>query len=71
MNKDRPKGVIHLNEIKDVFQSTKKREHMIKHIFTVETPNRLYLFQAPSILTMELWMACLKLPVSSLASSSH
>jgi len=66
IQQEAPKGVIHLKEIVKVFQSTKRREHLIKNIFMLETRNRTYYIQAPSIITMELWVACLRLPVSSL-----
>lgn len=66
LQRETPKGVIHLKDIVQVYQSTKRREHLIKHVFTLETRSRTFLIQAPSIITMELWVACLKLPVSTL-----
>ena len=65
-NKEPPKGVIHLSSITKVHQNIKKRDHLIKNIFTLETPGRNYYFQAPSIITMDQWMACLTMPLSSL-----
>jgi len=40
IQQEAPKGVIHLKEIVKVFQSTKRREHLIKNIFMLETRNR-------------------------------
>ena len=64
-NREPPKGVINLSDIRSVFQSIGRREHLVKNIFSVETPARIYLMQAPSIITMEVWMAALKLPTAS------
>lgn len=65
-----PKGVIELNDIDKVWQNTKKKDHLVRHIFTVETKNRSYLFRAPSLITMELWMAVLNMPRSALQVDS-
>jgi hypothetical protein len=61
-----PKGVIELTSMTRVWQNSKKKEHLIRHIFTVETRDRTYLFRAPSLLTMELWIAVLNMPRSAL-----
>lgn len=61
-----PKGVVGLRDMTKVWQNTKKKDHLVKHIFTVETKNRTYLFKAPSLITMELWMAVLNMPPSVL-----
>lgn len=61
-----PKGVIALNDMKKIWQNTKKKEHLVRHVFTVETKSRTYLFRAPSLITMELWMAVLNMPPSTL-----
>ena len=61
-----PKGVIALNDMNKIWQNTKKKEHLVRHVFTVETKNRTYLFRAPSLITMELWMAVLNMPPSTL-----
>ena len=64
-NKEAPKGVIHLCDVTRVYQSVKRKDHLQKNIFMIETPNRTYLIQAPSIITMECWMACLTMPLNS------
>lgn len=61
-----PKGVIALNDMNKIWQNTKKKEHLVRHVFTVETKSRTYLFRAPSLITMELWMAVLNMPPSTL-----
>lgn len=61
-----PKGVVGLRDMTKVWQNTKKKEHLVKHVFTVETKNRTYLFRAPTLITMELWMAVLNMPPSVL-----
>jgi hypothetical protein len=61
-----PKGVIELNDMSKVWQNTKKKDHLVRHVFTVETKNRTYLFRAPSLLTMQLWIALLNMPSSAL-----
>ena len=66
MDRGSPKGVIGLNDMSKVWQNTKRKEHLIKHVFTVETKNRIYLFRAPSLITMQLWMAVLNMPHSAL-----
>lgn len=65
-NRETPKGVIRLDDISKVFQEVKRKEHLIKNIFMLETPHRTYQMQAPTITTMYIWMACLELPVSAL-----
>lgn len=65
-NKETPKGVIRLSDISKVFQEVKRKDHLMKNIFMLETPNRIYQMQAPTIMSMYVWMACLELPVSSL-----
>ena len=60
-----PKGVVELNEMSKVWQNTKKKEHLIRHVFTVETKSRTYLFRAPSLLTMQMWMTVLSMPQSA------
>ena len=63
--KEAPKGVISLDQIKRVSLSS-KRIHLMSNLFQVRTPLRTYNIKAPSIISMEIWMACLKLPPSSL-----
>ena len=65
-NRVSPKGVIRLSDISRVFQEVKRKDHLMKNIFMVETPRRTYQMQAPTITTMYIWIACLELPVSSL-----
>ncbi len=65
-NKDTPKGVIRLSDIIRVFQDVRKRDHLMKNIFMLETPHRTYQMQAPTIMSMYIWIACLELPVSAL-----
>ena len=67
--KENPKGVICLDEIKKVSLST-KREHLVANLFQIKTPTRMYNIKAPSIISLEIWMACLKLPPSTLVRAN-
>lgn len=58
-----PKGVINLQDIKDVYQTT-KGDHLLKHIFLVETPQRTYHIRAPTLPTLTVWMTLLLMPLS-------
>lgn len=62
-NRETPKGVIRLGDILNVYQNVKKREHLVKNIITIETGHRTYLIRAPSIITMDIWQTCLKVPI--------
>jgi hypothetical protein len=63
--RDRPKGVIGLDQIKKVSLST-RRTHLMSNLFQIRTPARTYNIKAPSIVSMEMWIACLKLSPSQL-----
>ncbi|XP_003386474.2 PREDICTED: uncharacterized protein LOC100632035 [Amphimedon queenslandica] len=68
--RESPKGVIMLDDIKRVSLST-RRIHLMSNLFQVKTPSRTYNIKAPSIITMEIWMACLRLPSSSLQKTKE
>lgn len=38
----------------------------MSNLFQVKTPLRTYNIKAPTIISMEIWMACLKLPPLSI-----
>jgi hypothetical protein len=57
-----PKGVIELTNMTKVWQNDRKKDHLVRHVFTVVTKDRTYLFRAPSLLTMQLWIAVLNMP---------
>lgn len=59
-----------LDDIKKVSLST-RRIHLMSNLFQVKTPLRTYSIKAPSIISMEIWMACLKLPYSALQGVSE
>ncbi|CAI8055566.1 Myotubularin-related protein 2 [Geodia barretti] len=65
-----PKGVIELTNMTRVWQNDRKKDHLVRHIFTVVTKDRTYLFRAPSLLTMQMWIAVLNMPRTTVALDS-
>lgn len=65
-----PKGVVKLTTISRVWQNSNRREHLVRHVFSVETKTRTYYFRAPTLLTMQLWMALLNMPPSALQTDT-
>ena len=65
LEKKPPKGGFDLHDVQDVFQKDKNSD-LINHIFHVKTEARTYSIQAPSITTLNLWMACLQINPSEL-----
>ena len=62
--------MVGLRDMTKVWQNTKKKDHLVKHVFTVETKNRTYLFRAPTLITMQLWVTVLNMPLSALQVES-
>ena len=70
-NQNQPKGVIALKNVKRVYQNINSRNDLVRNIFCLEATGRTYYMKAPSLQSMEIWIASLQLALKKVQSASH